>query len=254
MRGKIALVTGGANGIGRATAAALLSAGVHVAAVDLDHPGLEDSKKEFSGHDGRHVTIHADLSRLETLQDIVDQVLREFGRLDYLVNSAAILGGTLDVLAVEGVEWDRIFDVNLKAPMLLMQAFGRHVVGRGGDGRIVNVTSSSAFRAMHTKPAYGSAKAALGALTRIAAAQLGAHNINVNAVAPGVTNTPGAGSKRNVDMDMMIAKVSEGPQENFFKRVSEPEDVAATIVFLCSPASQQITGQTIHVSAGAVTL
>jgi NAD(P)-dependent dehydrogenase (short-subunit alcohol dehydrogenase family) len=128
----------------------------------------------------------------------------------------------------------------------------RPISARGG-GRIVNVTSASAFRAQHAKPAYGSAKGGLTTLTRIAAAQLGVHDINVNAVAPGITNTPGASYRRGVGVEAMRAKVSEGPQTNSFKRVSEPEDVAAAIVFLCSSGSRQINGQTLHVSAGAVT-
>lgn len=126
-------------------------------------------------------------------------------------------------------------------------------IARGRGGRIVNVTSASAFRAQDTRPAYGSSKAALGALTRIAAAQLGTHDINVSAVAPGITNTPGAGSVRPSGLEVMRAKVSSGPQENFFHRMSEPEDVAATIRFLLGPGSRQITGQTIHVSVEAIT-
>lgn len=252
MNGKVAIVTGGANGIGKASAASLLAQGASVAVFDIDADALD----AFDAGDAaeRFMPVKSDLSDLDGLPALFDAVLARFGRVDFLINSAAVLGGTLAFEEISPAEWERIFRTNLQSPMMLMQMFARHAVARGGGGRIVNLSSSSAFRASHSKPAYGSAKAALGALTRITASQLGQHDINVNAVAPGITNTPGAGSKRNVDYDAMRKKVTEGPQVNFFGRVSEAEDVAAMIVFLCSQGSRQITGQTIHVNGGAITL
>jgi len=116
-----------------------------------------------------------------------------------------------------------------------------------GKGRIVNVTSSSAFRARFSKFAYGASKAALVQLTRSVAAELGPLGINVNAVAPGLTRTPSIAELGDPD-----ERMRSGPLANLFERLSEPEDVADVIVFLCSPASRQITAQTVHVSAGAV--
>src|SRR5690606_14359572 len=113
-----------------------------------------------------------------------------------------------------------------------------HMVERGGGGRIVSVSSSSAFRAQRVPVDYGTSKAAIGQLTRSAAADLGPHDVNVNAVAPGLTATPmtrGFG-----DAAALEAAVVEGPLENLLHRVSQPEDVAATILFLCLPASRQI--------------
>jgi NAD(P)-dependent dehydrogenase (short-subunit alcohol dehydrogenase family) len=252
MKGKVAFITGAAGGIGQAAARALLEAGAGVVMVDID-AAVQDAADGMRGIGPRIHPMVADLGQLDRIQTLLDQAVAAMGRIDYLVNSAAILGGTASILDVRLEDWERTFRVNLTAPMLLIQGFARHVAARGGGGRIVNVTSASAFRALHSKPGYGSAKAALTGLTRIVASQLGAQDINVNAVAPGITNTPGAGSKRNVDGAAMLAKVSEGPQANFFKRVSEPEDVAAAILFLCGAGSRQITGQTIHVSAGAIT-
>jgi NAD(P)-dependent dehydrogenase (short-subunit alcohol dehydrogenase family) len=252
MKGMVAFITGAAGGIGQAAARALLEAGAGVVMVDID-AAVQDAADGMRGIGPRIHPMVADLGQLERIQPLLDQAVAAMGRIDYLVNSAAILGGTASILDVRLEDWERTFRVNLTAPMLLIQGFARHVAARGGGGRIVNVTSASAFRALHSKPGYGSAKAALTGLTRIVASQLGAQDINVNAVAPGITNTPGAGSKRNVDGAAMLAKVSEGPQANFFKRVSEPEDVAAAILFLCGAGSRQITGQTIHVSAGAIT-
>ncbi len=250
MKGCVAFVTGGAKGIGRATVEAFVALGVNVAAIDIDEEALRETVAACSASGSKVVPIVADLADTSRLDGSFNAAVAEFGRVDYLVNCAAIVGGTLDFLAVEQAEWKRFFRVNVNAPMVLMQTFARHAISRGGGGRIVNVTSSSAFRALRTRPAYGSTKGALGTLTRIAAAQLGEHDINVNAVAPGLTNTPGAIGAVG---DKLRQSAAEGPNANFFKRLSEPEDVSATITFLCSPGARQITGQTIHVSAGTIT-
>ena len=253
MQGRVALVTGGANGIGRATVRAFLKQGAKVAIADFNEAALKATVAEFSAIGPEILPLPVDLSKTDRLEAMMGSVVSHFGKVDYLVNSAAILGGTYSLLELDGEEWDRMLQMNLKMPMLLMQAFAKHAIKRGGGGRIVIVTSSSAFRAQRTRPSYGTAKGGLTTLVRIAAAQLGEHDINVNAVAPGITNTPGATSERNVDINALRQKVSEGPNANFFKRLTEAEDVAETIVFLCGPGSRQITGQTVHVSAGTIT-
>ena len=129
--------------------------------------------------------------------------------------------------------------------MLLMQEVARHMIERGEGGRIVNVSSSSAFRA-RSHVAYASSKAAIVQLSRSAAAELAPHGINVNAVAPGLTRT-GMTGDRDIDED-----ARDGHLSNLFGRAAEPPDVAAAIVFLCLPESRQITAQTIHTSAGLV--
>jgi NAD(P)-dependent dehydrogenase (short-subunit alcohol dehydrogenase family) len=254
MKGNVAFITGAASGIGRATARAFVSSGVRVGIVDNNEVELEAAVEELAVLGADVMPVLADLSQIERLDELLQSAIKRFGRIDYLVQSAAVVGGTYDFLQIQPSEWDRALQLNLKTPMVLMQSFARHAIERGGGGRIVNVTSSSAFRAQGTRPAYGTSKAGLGALTRIVAAQLGEHDINVNAVAPGITNTPGAARAMNVDVEAMKAKVSEGPNANFFKRLTEADDVAAAIIFLCSPGSRQITGQTIHVSAGTIAI
>jgi NAD(P)-dependent dehydrogenase (short-subunit alcohol dehydrogenase family) len=177
-------------------------------------------------------------------------VLQRFGRIDILVNCAGVAGRGQTLLELDQHDWDLVHGVNLKAPLLLMKHVARHMIERGGGGRIVNISSSSAFRARNSPIAYATSKAALVQLTRCAAAELGRHDINVNAVAPGITKT---GMTRAFGGDEALLRIaSSGPLENLFHRVSEPADVAAAILFLCLPASRQITGQTIHTSAGAV--
>jgi NAD(P)-dependent dehydrogenase (short-subunit alcohol dehydrogenase family) len=254
MNGTVAFITGGASGIGLATAKGFVSLGTAVAIIDHDAPALASAEDALRASGAAVMAVHADLSLTEQLDPLFRSVVEGLGRVDYLVNAAARVGGTYDLLEVQTSDWHQTLELNMTVPMLLMQCFARHAIERSGGGRIVNVTSSSAFRAQGTRPAYGSSKAGLGALTRIAAAQWGAHEINVNAVAPGITNTPGAIRAMRGTVETVAAKASSGPNANFFKRITEPEDVAATIVFLCSPGARQITGQTIHVSAGAVTL
>jgi NAD(P)-dependent dehydrogenase (short-subunit alcohol dehydrogenase family) len=236
--GKVALVTGAASGIGRATAAMLGGHGAVVVGVDVT--------------EGEGTAIVADLASVDACAEVVERAVAAQGRLDILVNAAGISSGaglldtTLDI-------WERVLAVNLRAPMLLMQHAARHMVRQGDGGRIVNVSSGSAFRAVPSTPAYGASKAGLLSLTRMAAGELGPHGINVNAVAPGITATPMAlrtiGARAAGGLDELVR---EGPMANLLHRVSTAEDVAGVIVFLCLPESRQVTGQTIHTSAGSI--
>ena len=181
----------------------------------------------------------------------VAEVLATHGRIDALVNAAGIAGDEGEILEQSEDNWDRVLAINLKAPFRMIQEVARHMIERGGGGRIVNITSSSGFRARRSMAPYGAAKAGLTQLTRTAAADLGRYDINVNAVAPGVTMTPMTHMIGD-ESDFQKA-VSEGPLANLLNRPSRPEDVADAILYLCLPGSRQITGHTIHTSAGAVT-
>ena len=177
-------------------------------------------------------------------------MLTQFGRIDLLVNSAGINGGRHSSLEFTEETFNEVFAINVKAAFLLVREVGNHMVQRGGGGRIVNLSSSAAFRAQQSPALYAASKAAICGLTRAAAADLGPYEVNVNAVAPGMTKTPmtaGVG-----DDEAYTAIVSSGPLENLLHRPSEAEDVAAVILFLCLPASRQLTGQVLHTSAGLV--
>ena len=245
--GKVAIVTGAASGIGHATAVLLAERGAAVAAVDVNGPGLDPVVAELRNRGVKAEAVIADLADEAATSAVVDTAVTGLGRVDILVNAAGTSSGA-SLLDTTVEVWERIHAVNLRAPFLLMQHAGRRMIEQGDGGRIVNVSSGSAFRALPATPAYGSSKAALLSLTRMGAGELGVHGINVNAVAPGITATPMA-VRALGDID---ALVSDGPMANLLHRVSTPEDVAAVIVFLCLPASRQVTGQTIHTSAGSI--
>jgi len=249
LEGAVALVTGGAAGIGRATVQLLAGAGAAVAVVDRDRAGAERTVALVLESGGKAIPVPLDLADTSAIAPAVDGVVRELGRIDVLVNCAGILGAHSELFDITEEDWDAVQAINLKAPFLLLQHVARHMVERGGGGRIVNVSSSSAFRAMSTPAHYGSSKAGIVQLTRGAAAELGRYDINVNAVAPGFTATSMTAS---IPPEMQQKAVSEGPLANLLKRVSQPEDVAEAILFLCLPSSRQITGQTIHTSAGLI--
>jgi NAD(P)-dependent dehydrogenase (short-subunit alcohol dehydrogenase family) len=246
LKDQVALVTGAASGIGRASALALAKAGATIAILDMNAAGAKSIVSDIERSGGKAHAVVADLSDLVALPAHVQAVAEQLGPIDILVNCAAYSEPTTSLFDVDMELWNKALTVDLTAPFEMIRLVGRSMVQRGG-GRIVNVSSSSAFRARFSKFAYGAAKAGLVQLTRSVAAELGPLGVNVNAVAPGLTRTPAI-----VNMGDPEELIRSGPLANLLERLSEPEDVAEVILFLCLPGSRQITGQTIHVSAGAV--
>jgi NAD(P)-dependent dehydrogenase (short-subunit alcohol dehydrogenase family) len=247
--GRVALIAGGASGIGLACAEALAAHGAAVALLDID-VAATGATDELTARGATAMAVTADVTDVASIALGVAAVVERLGRVDVLVSSAG-MGSRQRLLDTDEAEWERLHAVNLKGPFFLVQQCARRMVHQGVGGRIILISSSNAFRAASTIPAYASSKAGLGGLMRSAAAELGAHNITVNTVAHGVTATPLAirelGSRAALE-----DRVRTGPAANLLGRLSEPEDVAAAVLFLALPGSRQITGQTIHTSAGSV--
>jgi len=250
LTGQVAVVTGATSGIGLVTAVELCRLGAQVVCVLRRTSLTADLDQAMTQAGGSYTAVTADLDVPDQVRAIIPQVISLRGRIDILVNSAGV-ADTTPFLEQSLESFDAVINLDLRAPFLLCQAAGRAMIEAGQGGRIVNLSSSTAFRALVAGPAYASAKGGLNALTRAAAGAFGPYGITVNAVVPGLTATPMA-QVNFPDHAAMNAAVSDGPLRNLLGRVSEAHDVAATVVFLCTAAARQITGQMIHVSGGAV--
>jgi len=246
LSGKVAIVTGGGRGIGRAIALGLAGAGVSVVLTSRTQKEVEAVAEEVSKVGGRARAVVTDLTINEQLENLVDGAVKEFGRIDILVNNAArsFLRSLLD-LREDG--WDKVFNTNVKAVWLLSRAVARKMIEQKG-GRIINITTVGAEKAELGMAAYGCSKAALKMLTRCMAREWAQYGINVNAVGPGLTRTD---FSKPIWSNPEVAKhvASMIPKG----RLAEPQEIVGAVLFLASDAANFITGHTIYVDGGALT-
>lgn len=247
--GKVAVVTGAGgrgNSIGRAYARGLAHAGAAVVVADLNKEGAERVRDEITAGGGKAVAVGVDITRPESVEAMARAAVDAFGGVDILVNNAALMAELASVSAVDMPldEWNRILDVNLTGALNCTKAIVPLMRQRGG-GKIINQTSGGAFPAISV---YGISKLALVGLTTTLARQLGRENINVNAIAPGNT-TSDAGRQLTPD-DSPFIKFLEA---SVAMRVrGAPDELVGTLLLLCSPAGDWITGQVINVDGGWV--
>jgi NAD(P)-dependent dehydrogenase (short-subunit alcohol dehydrogenase family) len=244
--GNVAVVSGGASGIGRAVASALAEEGATVVVLDKDRYGAEAVADAIARTGGSAQPLECDLLDCEAVFKKIDQTGRSLGPLDILVNCAGIAGPRHLLADLSIGDWDLINNINARGTFLLIRAVSPWMQ-RGG--RIVNVSSGSAHRTRVVNVAYAASKGAVEAITRSAAGELAGLGINVNAVVPGIVNTGIHGPDDTPEQRLQRART--GPTANLFGCPAEVDDIAATVVFLCLPESHPITGQTVHVSAGA---
>jgi NAD(P)-dependent dehydrogenase (short-subunit alcohol dehydrogenase family) len=243
LSGRVAVVTGGSSGIGRAMAVALGRAGARVVLVARREKPLAEVVAELTGHGVEATAVSADLADRAALTAAIDTISAAYGDPDVLVNAAAVnRRPPLDELTDE--DWDVTLAANLTAPFLLGQAFGPRMAARGW-GRIINVASQQAFRAYGNSGAYGVSKAGLVALTRSQAEAWSRRGVCCNAIAPGVVHTP---LTEPVFADP--AKVAAHAARSMIGRNGVPEDFVGCVVFLASAASAAVTGQTLFVDGG----
>ncbi|MFG1607498.1 SDR family NAD(P)-dependent oxidoreductase [Actinoplanes sp. NPDC049265] len=241
--GKLAVVTGGSSGIGRAMAVAVGRAGARVVVVARRPEALAETVAELRDLGIDAASVPADLGDRVAVAGLVREVLDGYGEPDILVNSAAVnRRPPLGELSEE--DWDLTVAANLTAPFLLGQAFGRRMAERGW-GRIINVASQQAFRAYGNSGAYGVSKAGLVALTRSQAEAWSRRGVCCNAIAPGVVHTP---LTEEVFAD--ASKVRAHAARSMIGRNGVPEDFAGCVVYLAGNASAAVTGQTLFVDGG----
>jgi NAD(P)-dependent dehydrogenase (short-subunit alcohol dehydrogenase family) len=232
LEGKVAVVTGGAQGIGRAIADGLEAAGATVTIADLDPPP-----------DG----IRADVSSEEDVQRLTDEVVDRHGGIDILVNNAGLYA-SLEMRPFTEIpleEWRRVMDVNVASMFLTCRAVVPRMRERGG-GKIVNISSGTAFRGVPLVLHYVASKGAIVSFTRALARELGKDGIHVNCVAPGFTLSSGVEANPKVIDALRDVSVAA----RTIQRDQVPEDVVGAVVFLCTPAASFITGQTMVIDGG----
>lgn len=246
LSGKVAIVTGGGRGIGRAIALGLAGAGASVVVSSRTQKEIEAVAGEIQKLGGKSIAVVTDLTINEQLETLVNSVVREFGKIDILVNNAArsFLRSLLD-LREDG--WDKVFNTNVKAVWLLSRAVARKMIERK-SGKIINITTVGAEKAELGMAAYGCSKAALKMLTRCMAREWAQYGIQVNAVGPGLTRTD---FSKPIWSNPEVAKHVAAAIP--MGRLAEPEEIVGSVLFLASDAAQFLTGHSIYVDGGALT-
>jgi 3-oxoacyl-[acyl-carrier protein] reductase len=243
LKDKVALVTGGARGIGKAIAMALARAGADIAVADVNLEEAQKTAAEIEGLGRKSMAISVDVTDYAKVEEAVNKILDKFSKLDILINNAGITKDNL-LLRMGQQEWDAVLNVNLKGSFNCLKAVSRPMV-KQRSGKIVNIASIIGIIGNPGQANYSASKAGLIALTKTAAKELASRNINVNAIAPGFIQTD------------MTAKLSAELQQKMKEAIpldkfGTPDDVAAACLFLASEDSAYITGQTIVVDGGMV--
>jgi 3-oxoacyl-[acyl-carrier protein] reductase len=238
----LAVVTGGARGIGEAIVAELIASGYRVAAVDVNAKAVHNARNLDTAHSGLLVPLELSITDRSAVDSAMNGLAAEYGPIRALVNNAGMtLPGTF--LEQTDEDWDRIVGVNLTGTFVVSQVVARQMVAAGG-GVIVNISSVSAHGVRTGPPAYAAAKAGVEGLSRLMAAQLGAQGIRVNTLVVGTTATPWLLSRKTDD------ELAQMRQSTLTGDIGQPGDVAGVVAFLCSPAAKHLTGQLISVSGG----
>ncbi|MFM8518584.1 MAG: SDR family NAD(P)-dependent oxidoreductase [Nevskiaceae bacterium] len=250
MHDRAALVTGGANGIGRAAVLEFARRGAAVAVVDLAIEPAEQLAGEIRAAGGRALAIRADVTREADVQHMVERTIAEWGRLDFAFNNAGILGplGT-PLHELKETDWDRVLEVDLKSVWLCMKHEITAMLAVSG-GAIVNNSSIAGLRAATLNPAYGAAKHGVVGLTLAAASYYGAHGIRVNAVCPGIVMTDMTGLIGLDPQSPSAVRIARAP----LRRGADPAEIARTAVWLCSDEASYLTGVALPVDGGLLSI
>ena len=241
--GKTAIVTGAGSGIGKAIAHAMAKRNANTILVDIDLESGEKVSKEIKSFgNGRNLALKADVSNVNEVQKVVEKVLFEFGRIDILVNNAAIGGPAVPITDLREEDWDEVINVDLKSVFLFCKAVIGHMIERK-YGKIINITSLAGKAGNPNLVAYSAAKAGVIGLSRSLALWVATMGINVNSVAAGTTETPMLGTMPWDQSEDLKRKIPMG-------RFARPEETAAVVCFLASDEASFVTGQCINATGG----
>jgi 2-deoxy-D-gluconate 3-dehydrogenase len=244
LKGKSGIVTGGGTGLGKGMARALVQAGAAVMIVGRREEVLQKAAQELRASGGPVVPFSADLAQKADLPKIVDRAMKEFGKIDFLINNA----GTIRRAPVEDfpeADWDIVIETNLKSPFFLAQAVAKTMIAAKRPGSIVNTSSLIAFIGGKTIPAYAASKGGLNQATKTMANDWAKYGIRVNAIAPGyfITDVTEALQKNKERYTEIVSRIPMG-------RWGNPEELGGMALYLVSDASSYVTGQTFVVDGG----
>lgn len=250
LKGKSALITGSARGIGRAFAEAYVREGAMVAVADIDIARASQTAAELGD---AAIAVEMDVTRQASIDWAVSQTVEAFGRIDILINNAAIFTAA-PIVEIDRADFDRVFRINVAGTLFTLQAVARHMIARGGGGRIINMASQAGRRGEPLVAVYCATKAAVISLTQSAGLNLIEHGINVNAIAPGVVD-----GEHWDGVDAFFAKYEGKAPGQKKKEVGEavpygrmgiPEDLTGMAVFLATDEAAYIVSQTFNVDGG----
>jgi 2-hydroxycyclohexanecarboxyl-CoA dehydrogenase len=248
LKGKSALVAGGGGGIGRAVALALAGAGANTAVADIAKENAEKVSVEVQALGVQGIACAVDLTQRAQVERAVSEVASRFGHIDILVNCQG--WDRLEPFVESSEEtWDRLLAINFKSVLYTAKAVLPHMISQGSGGKVVNIASDAGRVGSSWEAVYAGAKGAVIAFSKTIAREVARYKINVNVVCPGLTETPLLNAVRT-QSDQTAKIIDAVTKATPFRRAAQPEEIAAAVLFLASPAAQFITGQTLSVSGG----
>ena len=245
LKGKVAIVTGGNSGIGKAIALELAKQGANIVIDYIVHPeATEEEEKQIIAMGDQAIGVKADVSKVAELQNLVDEAVKAFGRVDIMINNAGVETRT-SVLDTTEEQYDRVLDINLKSAFFGTQVAAQQMIKQGGGGRIINITSVHEDWPMPGNTAYCLSKGGVRMLTRTAGVELAPHNILVVGVGPGAVATP-----INVSTMQNPALMNKLDDAIPLGRMAQPREIAVVVAFLADDRASYMTATTIFVDGG----